>query len=437
MSVRWGIVGGGMLGLALAERLAMSDQSVTLYEAADHFGGLAAPWRLGDVVWDRHYHVTLASDAVLRGLLRRLDLEKEIVWRKTRTGAFVNGRLHPASNGLEFLLLPGSNVVDKVRIAATMLACSRTPKDVLENQTAETWLRQWSGDTGYTRFWEPLLRSKLGEDHRIASAAFIGAVVERLGSARRNEFGEERFGYIPGGYAVTIQRYVERLRKLGVEMRANAQVSEIRRSTAGWEIQSAHGAASFNRAIVTVPAPIAARLCVDVNDEERVRLQALRYQGVVCAALLLSRPLSPYYVTNLIDTGLPFTGIIEMTALVDPSHFGGRSLLYLPRYAGAEDPIFEESDGDIERRFIAGLRRVHPNLRDEEVLSFRLSRVRHVFTIPTLGYAKSVPPMSTSQEGLFVVNGSQIVGGTLNVNETLALAERAFSHVTEQQAAYA
>jgi protoporphyrinogen oxidase len=150
--------------------------------------------------------------------------------------------------------------------------------------------------------------------------------------------------------------------------------------------------------------------------------------------MLLSRPLSPYYVTNLIDPIFPFTGVIEMTALVDPAQFGGNTLVYLPKYVAPNDSIFEEDDAQIQSRFIAGLRHMHPDLRDEEIRAFRISRVRHVFTIPTIGYSESVPPMRTSLRGLSLVNGSQIVGGTLNVNETLALADRAFAHITEEEA---
>ncbi len=49
----YAIVGGGMLGLALAWRLSGMGHRVTVLEAADHLGGLADAWRLGDITWDR------------------------------------------------------------------------------------------------------------------------------------------------------------------------------------------------------------------------------------------------------------------------------------------------------------------------------------------------------------------------------------------------
>src|SRR5258706_10735797 len=100
---RWAIVGGGILGMTMALRRAQRGQSVTLFEGASQLGGLASEWQLGDIVWDRHYHVTLLSDTALRNLLTELDLEDQIRWVQTRTGFFSDGRLYSMSNSLEFL----------------------------------------------------------------------------------------------------------------------------------------------------------------------------------------------------------------------------------------------------------------------------------------------------------------------------------------------
>src|SRR5262245_49945109 len=121
----WCIVGGGMLGMTLAYRLAQCGHRVTLVEAAAHLGGLASAWQLDDVVWDRHYHVTLSSDTHLRALLAELGLEKELQWAEARTGFYVRDKLYSLSNTLEFLRFPPLGLMDKLRLAATIFHASR------------------------------------------------------------------------------------------------------------------------------------------------------------------------------------------------------------------------------------------------------------------------------------------------------------------------
>jgi protoporphyrinogen oxidase len=112
-----------------------------------------------------------------------------------------------------------------------------------------------------------------------------------------------------------------------------------------------------------------------------------------------------------------------MSALVDRRMLGGHALVYLPKYVPSDDPAFERSDEDLQREFLAGLRRMYPHFRPEDVLAFRVSRVRQVLAISTLNYSEHVPLQRTSMPGVFLVNSSQIVNGTLNVNETIKLAE--------------
>ncbi len=56
---------------------------------------MASAWKLGDVTWDRHYHVTLLSDTRLRALLDEIGLEKEMKWVETKTGFFSGGKINP------------------------------------------------------------------------------------------------------------------------------------------------------------------------------------------------------------------------------------------------------------------------------------------------------------------------------------------------------
>ena len=426
MTQHWGILGGGVLGLSLARELLKRGARVTVCEAAPYIGGLASAWRLGDITWDRHYHVTLLSDTALRGLLDELDLERDIQWTKTRTGFFVDGTLVPMSDAIEFLRFPAIGVVDKARLAATILYASRV-RDWrrLEQVPVSDWLRRLSGENTFEKVWRPLLMAKLGSSYKDVSAAFIWTTINRLYAARRAGMKQEMFGYVPGGYAKILDRFSRYLSDRGVDIRLNCGAKRIARSDGGLTVSFADGTSQrFDRIATTFPAHSIASTCEGLTEPERTALNGIRYQGIVCASVLLDRPLAGYYVTNITDPEVPFTGVIEMSALVDPAQFGGRYLVYLPKYAAPDDECFSWSDEEVRRRFLQGLRRIYPDVSDANVTAFQVSRVRSVFALPTLRYSERLPPVRTSVPGLYALNSAHIVNGTLNVNESILLAQR-------------
>lgn len=413
--------------MTLAHRLARAGGDVTLFDAAKSLGGLASAWNLNGVVWDRHYHVTLLSDLHLRSLWAELGLESELRWVQTRTGFYSGGKLHSMSNALEFLRFPPLGLIDKIRLAATILHASRISDPLpLEEIPVSDWLRRWSGERTFETIWLPLLKAKLGESYQETSAAFLWATIARLYAARRTGLKKEMFGYVPGGYARILGRFAQVLADEGVTTLTGHAASRIAAAPGGGvrvEFREG-GGETFDHVVATVPAPVAARICQGLGPDEAARLRGVRYLGIVCASLLLRKPLTGFYVTNITDPGIPFTAIVEMTTLVDPAELGGHALVYLPKYAAPDDPAFSLSDEEIRESFVSALERMVPAFDRRDVLGFRVSRVKHVFALPTLRYSASLPPTATSVPGLHLVSAAHIVHGTLNVNETVHLANQ-------------
>ena len=463
MSQNIAIVGSGFLGLTLALRLAEQGNQVTVFESAPEIGGLAGAWQIGDVVWDKHYHVTLLSDTFTRKIVEEIGLTGEFEWVETKTGFYTDGKLVSMSNTLEFLKFPPLDLISKFRLGATIFYASRV-KDwkALEKISVEDWLTKFSGKRTFEKMWKPLLKAKLGEAYQETSAAFIWATIQRMYAARNSGLKREMFGYARGGYARVLEKFGERLKEKGVEIRLNAKISNVEKradgkikltaqdtkaaeqkrrlskelsvATAGNfrtenffqnaapNASSAIDSSEFDSVILTCPTSVAAKICPQLTEDEKQKLNGVKYQGIVCASVLMKKSLSEFYVTNITDE-TPFTGIIEMSALVDKREFGGNALVYLPKYVAPDDELFERTDAEIEEIFLSALEKMYPQFDKTDVVAFKISRVRQVFPLPTLNYSDNVPPVKTSLRNVFIVNSAQITNGTLNVNETVQLAE--------------
>ena len=471
------IVGSGFLGMTLALRLAKSGRRVTLFESANEIGGLASAWEIGDVTWDKHYHVTLASDTFTRKIVEELGLGDEFNWVETKTGFYTDGELVSMSDTMEFLKFPPLGLVSKLRLGATIFYASRVKNwKHLEKISVEKWLTRLSGKKTFEKIWKPLLQAKLGDAYNDTSAAFIWSTIQRMYAARNSGLKKELFGYVRGGYARILERFGEELLENGVEIRLNSRVDSIEKLENG-KIRVAMAAArrhrdvkprivaqktkyakfqatvavvpgfsgaflsepdhradrivpfprirtddTFDKVILTCPSNVASKMAPQLTKAEKQDLENIRYQGIVCASVLMKCSLSRFYVTNITDEA-PFTGVIEMSALVDKKEFGRKALVYLPKYVAPDDKLFEKTDEEVEHLFLNGLEKMYPHFRRKDVLAFKVSRVRQVFPLPVLNYSRDLPDMQTSIDGLYVVNSSHIVNGTLNVNETIQLAE--------------
>ena len=425
---KWAIVGGGMLGMTLAHRLVSSDNEVSLIEAGKNVGGLASAWKLDEIVWDKFYHVILLSDTHLLKILKEIGLEKELNWVETKTGFYTDGKLYSMSNSLEFLKFPPLNLIDKIRLGFTIFYASKIKSwEKLEQISVENWLKKLSGKNTFQKIWLPLLRAKLGENYKKTSAAFIWATIQRMYAARRSGLKKEMFGYVSGGYARILEKFKDTLIDESVKIKTEHAVKKIESIENGKVlIQYVNNEEEiFDNVIVTASSPIAKKICPQLSSDEKNKMDSIQYLGVICASIILKKPISNYYVTNITELDIPFTGIIEMSALVDKQHFNGNSLIYLPKYISPEDEWFNYSDTDIEEIFLKKLLKMYPQISVNDILSFKVSRAKYVFALSTINYSQNLSPIDTSIKGIYIVNSSHIVNGTLNVNETVQLAEKA------------
>jgi len=181
---------------------------------------------------------------------------------------------------------------------------------------------------------------------------------------------------------------------------------------------------SFDKVVCTSPVDVLRRLAG--NDLLHVTRQGadVEYLGVVCLILVTRRPITPYYVLNIADSRVPFTGVIGMSTVVAPQETAGLHLTYFPKYVLSDDPLLKEPEETIRRDFLKGVELMYPDLAGEDIVGAHINRAVKVQPLQVLGYSTMVPRVTTLSQDFYVLNTSQFVNATLNNNEVIRAVDQ-------------
>ena len=437
------VIGGGMTGIAAALGLAQSGRfAVTLLEKQERIGGLSGCFQWQDVIWDRFYHVMLSTDTVMLDFIRELGLAHELYWCGTKSGFYGDGRLVSMSSTLDFLRFPFMTLWQKLRLGLGILYSARI-KDPskLDRIYVREWLTRVFGRRVYENIWDPLLRSKLGDARERTSAAFIWATINRLYGARSSDNKQEKMGHVHGGYKKILEAAEKKLKEAGVTILISHPVEKVISNTIlnpspnikNLSLTTPTALFLFDKVLLTAECPAILQMIENrASHPYWNQLEKVEYLGVICLKLILNRSLSPYYVINLLDRQLPFTGIIEATNIVSPAAVGGKHIVYLPKYLPASDDLNRLSDDEIRNLFLAGLKKVYPDFVDSDMLHCEVSRERYVQPLQELNYLDRTSGFQTPVENLYMVNTSMIYNSTLNNNAAITLAKKAVRFILEE-----
>jgi protoporphyrinogen oxidase len=155
------------------------------------------------------------------------------------------------------------------------------------------------------------------------------------------------------------------------------------------------------------------------------RLNEVRYLNIICALMILKKSLTPFYITNLTDSNLPFTGLIEATNVMPPDILKDHTLIYLPKWLPSGDPFFDKSNQEILNIFTRALMNMFPDLSEEDIVNLTVHRAKFVQPILDINYSEKILPMKTPLKNIYLVNTTMIRNSTLNNNEVVRLAKKA------------
>lgn len=428
------IVGGGILGLVLGHELTKAGTPVRIWERSSTPGGLMGRLAFPDlgIDCDRYYHAILNSDRALMRLLDDVGIgadERRLV--TTKMGFFHDGRCFGMSTPIEFLGFPPLGMIDRARLALTILRCRRI-RDwrALEQMPVEQWLQSMSGKRATTNIWAPLLRAKFDGSFDDVPATYIWSRLVRM-TDTRDKGSKEQMVSLRGGYMTLVNKLVNAIRAAGGEVRCGTTVERIDvagGAVVGIRVDGSEIAAQ--NAVLTLPTPFARKLLPpegSAADQQWARLES--YLGIVCMLLVLRRSLTPYYTLNITDPRIPFTGVIETTNLIGSENMGGYHLVYLPKYVAPGSPYARMGDDQLIPEFLDHLRTMFPDLRDDDIAAVRVGRERYVEPLHPVGGTDRIPPIASPIAGLYLANTTQIYPTLTNGEASVRFGQQVAAEV--------
>jgi protoporphyrinogen oxidase len=419
------IIGAGLGGMAAAYDLAKAGHLVTIFEASNQVGGLAAGFKEPHWDWtvEKYYHHWFASDRHILGFIAELGWSDQVLFPRPYTVLYHQGKFYPFDSILKAILFPGLGWgLNKIRFGLVGLYLRTTNNwQALEQTTADIWMKKWAGKRVYELMWEPLLLGKFGETYaRLVNMAWMWA---------RLKARTTRLGTFQGGFQAFADRLAECLGSMGVEIHLGTAARRIERNSDGKIlVDLANGVKTYDQALVTTSPELLARLAPSLPGDYLSGLLSLKSMGAVVMILALKQQLSQegYYWYNIPKSaGFPFLALVEHTNYVSPEYFGGEHIVYIGDYLEPDHEYFQLDKEQILDRFLPSLVRFNANFSPDWVRKSWLFRTSYAQPVPLVNHSQNIPAIKTPIEGLYFASMSQVYPWDRGTNFAVEIGRRA------------
>ena len=317
-----GIIGGGLTGLVAAHALSERHE-VDIFEKMPFFGGCLSSYPINDYWIERYYHHCFSTDTHLFALIDKLGLSEKLEWKTGTTGYYAKKKIYALNTPKEILLYPELSIVDKAKLAYLTLTAKKADLNALDNIPAERYIIEHLGENVYTSFFEPLLKSKFGEQRKQVSAAWL---MSRIAIRSNRGVAGEHLGYLNGGFHLLLDALLQSIERNGGKIRKHQPVSSIGQKNGSWTINDN----CYDAVISTIPPQ-------ELERAGGPTMQPIPYQGAACMTLAMEREVAQgIYWLNMKDAA-PYGAVVTHTNFISKERYG-EHIVYLASYFSGSVP---------------------------------------------------------------------------------------------------
>ena len=422
------VLGAGPMGLAVAYQLAKDGHKPIVFEADDRIGGMTAAFDFSGLSIERYYHFHCISDHAFIGMLEELGISEKMNWVETKMGYWYQDKLQPWGNPIALLKFQGLSLVAKIRYGLHAFLCTkRNDWKPLDNIEAAGWIRRWVGKEAYEVLWRRLFDYKFYDYTNNLSAAWIWSRIRRIGRSRYSLF-REKLGYLEGGSETLLQAMRSNIEANGGEIRLKSPVNKVLiKNNKVTGLEAGESVETFDKVISTVPLPYVPRLMPDLPKDVLEKFKSIKNIAVVCVIVKLKKALTENFWLNTNDPDMDIPGLVEYTNLRPLD----QHIVYVPFYMPGEHQKFSEPDQAFLDKVRNYLKKINPELHDDDFIDIRASRYRYAQPICDPCFLDNLPPVSLPVKGLWVADTSYYYPEDRGISESIEFGRNMAKEATK------
>jgi len=421
------VIGGGISGLSAAYFLLKQGHRITLFERADRVGGLAASFDFGGSLIEKYYHFICTGDDDLTDLCDELGLGDKLFWRDTRMSFFYEGKLYPFGTPFDLLFFKPVSMAGRIRFGFNiMYARSLKYWKNLESESARSWLTRHIGEQAYDVIWKPLLKIKFGEHADDVAASWMWHRIHRVAKSRKKFLQRETLGYLAGGSEALFNALTREITRMGGEIKTSSRVTSLvlRDGKKATGLRCGGEIINFDHIVSTVPLPLVCRMIPKECAHYRSRLARVKFIGVVCMILKLSRTLTDSFWVNINDPRIPFNGIIEYTNLNPRPDLHGSKIAYIPYYLLTSNDRYQYDDQYLLDEYSASLKLISSNFNPSWIQDWHVFRDPYAQAVCTTHFSKLVPNQKSPIDRFWLIDSTQLYPSDRTISGMIGLAKK-------------
>jgi protoporphyrinogen oxidase len=408
------IIGGGFTGLAAAYALTKQGQKVTLFEKEATLGGLAHGFKQPNWEWhlEYAYHHWFTNDTAVLALVRELGLQDTLLTLRPITATLWHEKKYQLDSAASLLAFPGIPFIDRVRTGALLAALKLNPFwQPLEGITAKQLFLTIGGRAAWNTIWEPLMTGKFGLYAQRVQAAWLWARVKKRTPS---------LGYIQGGFHALVGALEKAIKQNGGKIRTGQPAPSY--PTLKHQ---------FDKVLLTVPTPIAARI-VDLPKDYIAPLLSIPHLHAQTLILETDKPiLKDVYWLNITDRTFPFLAVVAHTNFVNKKNYGGRHITYFGNYLPPDHPYLSMTKEQLLKKFMPFIKRLNPAMNSRRITNSYLFTGPFAQPVHQLRYSRKIPPIATPTSGVYLANMDFVVPWDRGTNYAVELGLKAAKLINE------